>query len=113
MAWSSISLVFAAFTSNSTVEPMVDTGVITAFIYRTELLDKHPDDNCKLKKGTMISFMAGYKNDIRMMFTIIGFDVDDTGDVLIYLDWDCYWSPIRFEERRDIHIVDFDNTAYF
>lgn len=74
----------------------------------TELLDKiskysnekltslHP----KYEVGQIISFIGGYDSDINYITTIIGFD-----DEYIFVYWDCYWFPIRDEEKRNIKIL--------
>lgn len=46
-----------------------------------------------LSVGDIIQFKNGY--DIEIITQILGFDSD--GDC--YLLWDCYWSPIRLNER--------------
>jgi len=48
-----------------------------------------------LKIGDTIEFVAGYNNDIMYTTKILGFDFE--GD--IYLLWDCYWAPIRFNDK--------------
>ena len=50
------------------------------------------------KIGDIITFNCGYNNDIRFTTEILGFDLD--GD--IYVNWDCFWFPIRNENKRNI-----------
>jgi len=55
----------------------------------------------RFKVGDIIKFNSGYNNDIRYTSEILGFDEDDD----IYVLCDCYWSPIRDEQRRNIEII--------
>lgn len=57
-------------------------------------MEEHP----KFKIGDKISFYGGHNNDILYHSEIIGFDTDKD----IFVLWDCYWFPIRDEERRKI-----------
>lgn len=54
----------------------------------------------ELKVGQTIAINFGYNNDIRGEFKITAIEGDD-----IYLDWDCYWFPIKNDERRNVEIV--------
>ena len=63
-------------------------------IKKLNLIDYHPD----FKIGDIISFYGGYNGDILYKSEIVGFD----GNRSIYVLWDCYWSPIRDEEKRKI-----------
>lgn len=63
-----------------------------------ELLQEHP----KYKVGQVITFIAGYYNNILYQSKIIGFDKEEQ----IYVFWDCYWSPIRDEPKRQINIIE-------
>lgn len=58
-------------------------------------------EHIKYKIGQEITFMAGYHGNIKYKSRITGFDAD--GD--IYVLWDCYWSPIRDEPKREIQIL--------
>lgn len=51
------------------------------------------NDKYNLSVGDIILFKNGF--DIEMITEVLGFDSD--GDC--YLLWDCYWSPIRLNER--------------
>jgi len=55
----------------------------------------------RLSIGDKITFWAGYNGDIQYLSEIAG--IDENGD--IHVIWDCYWSPIRDEAKRDIKIV--------
>jgi len=55
----------------------------------------------KFEIGQIITFYAGYNGDILYKSRITGFG--EFGE--IYVLWDCYWSPIRDEEKRKIEIV--------
>jgi hypothetical protein len=61
------------------------------------LNNSHP----KFKTGQVVEFWAGANNDIRYRTNIIGFDLDND----IYLNWDCYWFPIKDDERRSIKLI--------
>lgn len=56
--------------------------------------------NGKFSKGDVIEFWAGYNDDIRFIAEIIGFEGEN-----IFLLWDCYWSPIKDDNRRKIEKV--------
>lgn len=51
-----------------------------------------------LSVGDVIEFFGGFNNDIRYSTEIIGFSHEGE----IYLLWDCYWYPIKNEEKRNI-----------
>jgi hypothetical protein len=57
--------------------------------------------SAKFRVGDIIQFLGGYNGDILYTSRITGFD-DDGG---IYLVWDCYWFPIRDEEKRHITLI--------
>ena len=67
------------------------------FSKKHQLNKKHP----KYSIGDKITFWAGYNNDIRYMSEIFG--VDSDGE--IYVIWECFWSPIRDDDRRKIELV--------
>ena len=55
----------------------------------------------KYSVGDKITFWAGYHDDIRYLSEIIG--IDENGD--IYVVWECFWSPIRDDNRRSIKVA--------
>lgn len=57
--------------------------------------------SAKFRVGDTIQFIGGYNNDILFTSKITGFD-NDGG---IYVVWDCYWFPIRDEEKRQITLI--------
>lgn len=59
----------------------------------------------KFKVGQIISFIAGYYDNIRYTTEIIGFGSPDNEVGDIYVLWDCYWFPIRDEAIREIKII--------
>ena len=79
-------------------EQLVDYERIRTGIENLQLQKEHP----RYKVGQVIEFNGGYNNDIRMKSRITGFD-NDGG---IYVLWDCYWYPIKDEERRDIKTIE-------
>ena len=68
-----------------------------AFTQKHQLTRPHE----RLSVGDKITFWAGYNTDIRYMSEIAG--IDKNGD--IYVIWDCFWSPIRDDNRREIKLV--------
>jgi len=67
-----------------------------SFLNKVKSIDTHP----KFKVGQIISFIAGYHNNIRYTTEIIGFNKEGG----LYLLWDCYWFPVRDEPIREIKI---------
>ena len=67
------------------------------FLNKVNSIDTHP----KFKVGQVISFIAGYYDNIRYTTEITGFN--EEGE--IYVLWDCYWFPIRDEAVREIKII--------
>jgi hypothetical protein len=64
---------------------------------------KHKHDKNKHKKfkiGDKITFLSGYYGHIRYKSEIMGIEGDS-----LYLLWDCYWFPIKCEEKSEIKIV--------
>lgn len=61
------------------------------------MTDKHPD----FEIGQKIQFNGGLNNDIRYTTKIIGFGIDEE----IYVNWDCYWFPIKNTPKRNIKIL--------
>lgn len=60
----------------------------------TDFCDSNPE--LDLKVGDVISFMAGYNDDIKYISEILGFSSDGRAFML----WDCYWSNINLVERN-------------
>jgi len=57
-----------------------------------------------IKRGDVLEFYGGYNNDIRFRAEVAGVIGED-----VYLIWDCYWSPIKDDNKRKIvKIVDTD-----
>ena len=53
-----------------------------------------------LKVGQMLYFVNGY--DVPMVFKIVGLTKPDKYGNCIYLDWDCFWSPIGKDRIIDV-----------
>lgn len=60
----------------------------------TRLRDINPGSLWDIEAGDTLIFKNGY--GVRMKTTVVGFARGASGE--IYLDWDCYWFPIR-EDR--------------
>lgn len=73
-----------------------DSEDIKKGIERLNLITTHP----KFKVGQAITFWGGYNNDILFKSVITGFDNDGE----IYVLWDCFWSPIRDDDKRKIQL---------
>jgi hypothetical protein len=61
---------------------------------------KNAPNKTRFKAGDVIEFWSGYNDDIRYKSEVIAIE---NGDIFVL--WDCYWSPIRDEPRRDIVLV--------
>lgn len=66
---------------------------------KKSLREIFPNSIWDIKAGDTIVFKNGY--GILMQTVVVGFEIGEGG--CIYLDWDCYWYPIK--EDRIIRVL--------
>ena len=62
-----------------------------------KLSDVIENPNVELQKGQKCAVINGYKLLLHG-FTIMGFTKPDEYGHCVYLNWDCYWFPVKPEE---------------